>query len=185
VDNTVKKESTSLLPAMANVASRSGALINTHDFTNYFRDKFLVLDSMKIEISPNVYTVGPSTFFYLEYEYNSEIIRKKLKATDNKIELIVANIFTIDGIKKSIPSETKMSINYGNEIDHTKIKLGEFTLISPNSKELSKEVQIIIEKLKGAPIKEVKSNVTSYLSEFYGKVQKNNVDQWLTDNMNL
>jgi hypothetical protein len=185
VDNSEKEESTNLLPAMGNVASRNGALINALDFTNYFKNNFLLLDSMKIEISPSVYSTGPSTFFYLEYSHNNEVIRKKLTATENSIKFSASNIFTIDNVKNPLPAETKMTMNYGNSKENTKITLGEFTLVTPKTKELVNEIEVIINNQKDFSDEELTSNITSYLHEFYGKVQKQNLEDWLNKNINL
>ncbi|MEO9532997.1 MAG: hypothetical protein ABJG68_15695 [Crocinitomicaceae bacterium] len=177
-----EKGQTKILPAANNISSRAGALINMVDLQNHFAGKYLVLGSMELELGEEAFPMGEQSFFYLSYEHKGEQIRKKLSHHDNKLMLNEKEIFKIDG--QPIPIEEKeMALYY--RADGQSTKISEFTPVFPDLHDLKDEVAIILaefsEKDKATKIKEV----TSYLNEFYGNPQKENLTQWLEKEFDL
>jgi hypothetical protein len=171
-----EKGQTKILPAANNVSSRAGALINMVDLQNHFSGKYLVLGEMELELGEEAFPMGEQSFFYLSYEHKGEQIRKKLSHHDNKLVLNEKEIFKIDG--ESIPvAEKEMALYYRSDGESKKIS--EFTPVFPDLHDLKDEVAIILaefsEKDQATKIKEV----TSYLNEFYGSPQKENLKTWL------
>lgn len=100
-----------ILPATNNVSSRAGALINLIDIKNHFSGNYLVIGDMELEIGEEAFPQDDNNFFYLTYNYNDELIRKKLNSDGNKLLLNSDDIFKVDG--KAIPVETyEMSLFY-------------------------------------------------------------------------
>jgi hypothetical protein len=175
-----------LVPAMSNVDTRSGALINALDLKNHFTDRYLLLKELELKINKDVYPMNATNFFYLQYEYNGEKVAKKLdKFNGDVLEMTAAYIFTIDGKAVAIPRETKVSLYYRDDVNKKSNKINDFVLVVPNDKELADELKIILAELGNKSVEEKKSEVSAYLYEFYGKPQKENLDDWLKNNMSL
>jgi hypothetical protein len=175
-----------LVPAMSNVDTRSGALINALDLKNHFADRYLLLKELELKINKDVYPMSATNFFYLQYEYNGEKVAKKLdKYKDDVLELTASYIFTIDGKAVAIPRETSVSLYYRDDINKKSSKINDFVLVVPNDKELADELKIIVGELGNKSVEEKKAEVSAYLYEFYGKPQKENLDDWLKNNMSM
>lgn len=172
-----------LLPAMNNVSSRAGALINAIDLKNHFSDNYLVLDEMELKVGKDVYPMNKDNFFYLQYTYQGEGVAKRLAFHGDTLELTPRDIFTIDGKQIEIPLKTKMSIYYRDNLNNKSFRISEFTLITPNNKDLKEELEVISGELTEDESEKVKDEITSYLNEFYGKPQKENLSAWLKKNM--
>ena len=171
-----KKGQAKVLPATNNIASRSGALINKIDLQNHFSGNYLVIGKMELEISEKSFPQDEKHFFYLAYEYNKELIRKKLPSNGNKLILNKDEIFMIDN--ESVPAQKiEMALYYMD--NGSGAKLAEFTPVFPELTNLKSEVEIIMgeyaDKANDVKVKEI----TAYLNEFYGKPQKDNLKMWL------
>lgn len=175
-------DAVNLLPAMSNVATRSGALINALDLKNHFSENYLLLDEMELKINSEVYPMNNNNFFYLQYEMNGEIIPKKLSHNDDKLELTAKEIFTVDGKAQPVPEKTKMSLYYRDDANKKSTKISEFTLVVPNTDELKVELKVILGEMKSKDDETLKSEITAYMYEFYGKPQKENLEDWLSKN---
>ncbi len=174
-----------LLPAMNNVSSRAGALINAIDLKNHFSENYLVLGELELKISKESYPMSKDNFFYLQYGYNGEIIPKKLPFHGDTLEFTPKEIFTIDGKEVKVPSKTDVSIYYRDNVNKKSVKVSDFTLVVPNNKELLEELKVITGELQGKKEEKIKDEVTAYLNEFYGKPNKDNLSYWLKKNMKL
>ncbi len=171
-----KKGQPKILPATNNIASRSGALLNRIDLENHFTGKYLVIGKMMLEIGEKAFPQNEKNFFYLVYNYNGELIRKKLNYDGKMLILNAEDIFKIDN--KSIPvQKIEMALYYMNS--GTAEKISVFNPVFPELNDLKSEVEIIVgeysDKDEEVKIKEV----TAYLNEFYGKPQKDNLKNWL------
>ena len=171
-----EKGQTKILPAANNVSSRAGALINMIDLQNHFSGKYLVLGEMQLELGKEAFPMNDESFFYLSYLHNEEQIRKKLKSNDNKLILNKDDIFKIDG--QAIPVEEKeMTLYYRNDGQSQKVSV--FTPVFPDNSDLKDEVAIILQEFESKDDKLKIKEVTSYLNEFYGSPQKQNLGEWL------
>lgn len=174
-----------LLPAMNNVSSRAGALINAIDLKNHFSDKYLILDEMELKVGKDVYPMSKDNFFYLQYTYEGETIPKKLPFHGDTLELSPKDIYTIDGKPREVPLNTKTSIYYRDNAAKKSVKISEFNMIVPNNEELKDELNVITGELSDKKSDKVKNEITAYLNEFYGKPQKENLKDWLSKNMKM
>lgn len=171
-----EKGQTKLLPAANNISSRSGALINLIDLQNHFTGNYLVLDKLSLEVGAENFPMDNKHFFYLSYEHEGEKIRKKMSFEGNKLEIDKEEIFKVDGA--SIPiTKTQMTLYYRE--DSASKKINSFTPVFPDLTELKDEVQIIMDEFETKSAKVKVQEITAYLDEFYGKPQKENLNEWL------
>jgi hypothetical protein len=175
-----------LVPAMSNVDTRSGALVNALDLKNHFSERYLLLKELELKINKDVYPMNANNFFYLQYEYNGEKVAKKLdKFKEDVLEMTASYIFTIDGKAVAIPRETKVALYYRDDVNKKSNKINDFVLVVPNDSELVDEIKIILADLGNKTMEEKKAEISAYLYEFYGKPQKENLDDWLKNNMGI
>jgi biopolymer transport protein ExbD len=186
-DNNSK--GSNLVPAMNSVATRSGAIINMIDLKNVFSENYVIIDEVRLKIGKDAFPmVEGEKFFYVEYEYNGEVIPKILKHVGDTLILSRKEIFTIDGKAVENPSVTELKLYYRDE---TKGDLGESTPIStfnavfPDNKSLKEEVKIILDELAKKTEKQKLEDVLSYINEFYGKPDKDNVKTFLSEQFGL
>jgi len=181
--SAAEKGQTKILPAANNISSRSGALLNMIDLQSHFAGDYLILDEVVLEIGIENFPMDESHFFYLSFEYNGEKIRKKLEYTESN-QLIISKdeIFKIDGESIAVQN-MEMALYYREGEVSTKVS--EFKPVFPNLQELKDEVEIIINEFadKDAGVKV--QEITAYLTEFYGKPEKDNLNQWLDKNFML
>lgn len=171
-----EKGQTKILPAANNISSRAGALINMIDLQNHFKGKYLVIETMKLELGKEAFPMNDESFFYLSYEHNGEDIRKKL---DNDGEFLILDkkeIFKIDG--EPIPVEEKeMTLYYRSEGKSKKVNT--FTPVFPPKEDLKEEIEIILSEYEDKDDKTKIKEVTAYLNEFYGHPQQENLAEFM------
>ncbi len=177
--NSIAGEASNLLPAMSNVATRSGAINSSFDLKNNFQGDYLILEEQKVAVNIASFPLNEKTFFYLQYELKGETIAKKLKNQNGNIILNTQDIYTIDGIKMPIPLKIKMSLYYKVEKDNKTTKISDFVLIAPDNENLKSEIKVLLENLNTKETDVITEEVASFLYEFYGKPQTENVKYWL------
>lgn len=182
-DNSGKSN---LLPAMNNISSRAGALLNMIDLKNHFDGNYLVIGKMELEIGKEAFPLDNDNFFYVQYEYNGETIPKKLPKNEeeNKVIFDPDEIFKIDG--KPVDADPSSMTLYYRKVDEKKsIKINDFKPVFPTKEDLKSEVQIIIDEFEDKSDKEKIDEITAYLNEFYGKPDKDNLAEWLEEEFSL
>lgn len=179
-----KNITSNLLPAMANISSRAGALINFIDLQNHFKGNYLILNKTAIKISSDNFPMDDRNLFYIRYQYKGEPINKKLAFKADTLYIDKKELFTVDG--KTIPvSDTKEVTLFYMETGNKSSLINAFTLVTPDNEELKNEIQIILSTLKDKPYKDKVNEVVSYLNEYYGKPDEDNVKEWLEENFGL
>jgi hypothetical protein len=173
-----------LLPAMNNISSRAGALLNIIDLQNHFQGKYVVLGKMKLKIGEDAFPMDKNHFFYLQFDYNGETIRKQLPIEDGKMVLNKPDIYKIDG--KAIDGDiSEMTLYYRDQEKKTSSKINSFHPVFPDAQILKDELNIIISEYSDKEADKKKSEITSYINEFYGKPDKDNLAEYLEAEFNL
>jgi hypothetical protein len=171
-----------MLPAVNNISSRSGALLNVVDLKKHFSDRYLVLKRSEVQIGQESFPMEGDQFFYLTYEYNDEKIAKKLRSEGSYLIFDRDEIYQIDG--KPIPYEEKeMTLYYRRDGKGTKINT--FTPVFPDMEELRAEVELLLATFDKESDDKKIEEVTGYLQEFYGNPHKDNLKSWLKAEFNL
>ncbi len=182
-DNNSSSVKSSLLPPMSNISTRAGSILNLNDLKINFTGNYLVLKQIEFPITKAVFPMNDSCFFYFTYKYNEESINKKLSHRGDTLLIIEKELFMVDG--KSIhPAESTLVKSY-YYMSKKPIYINEFNIITPNNDQIVKEVKMILDGSKNKSYNDIIDDVSSYLNEFYGKIEKNNVQLWLKDNFNL
>ena len=177
--NGVKSKAT-LLPAMNNISSRSGALINAIDLKNHFSGNYLVLEESRLQISDKGYPMNDDSFFFIRYIYEGETINKKLAYDGDKLIINKEELFKVDGEPIDPTAITECELYYRAGSKNTLI--GSFNPVFPETEALKKEVSIIMQELSGKTEDEKIEELTSYLNEYYGKPDRDNLRNWLAAN---
>ncbi|MEX1193277.1 MAG: hypothetical protein WED10_02720 [Brumimicrobium sp.] len=173
-----KSKKTNLVPAVNNISSRSGALVNELDLKNHFSGKYLVLKRLELPISENNFPQDANHFFFISYEYEGEKIAKKLSNDGNKLIIDEEELFTID--ETPIGSfNTKMTLFYRNAETKENRTISTFEPIFPNYDLLEKEVNVILNEYEEKDEDKQFNEVKGYLTEFYGKPYDDNLKTWI------
>ena len=153
------------------------------DLQSHFSGDYLILDEVVLELGKENFPMDESHFFYLSYEFSGEKIRKKLDYSEsNQLILSKDEIFKIDGEPIAVQN-VGMALYYRE--GETSTKVSEFKPVFPNLLELKDEVEIIIDEFAYNDAELKVQEITAYLTEFYGKPQKENLNQWLNKNFSL
>ncbi len=171
-----------LTPSMNNISSRAGAIINKIDLSNYFSDNYVIIEKSYIKVSSSTFKMDDDNFFYIQYNYKGEDIPKKLKYKNDTIIINKTELFTIDGWPITNPNISKMELMYMSKEKGGSIYISSFNPIFPDSKELLSEIDLIIETVNNKSKEDKVKEVTGYINEMYGKIDKENVEIWLVEN---
>lgn len=169
--------SSNFLPSMYNISSRGGLLLGSTDLSTHFSGRYVILNKNGIKINKEAYPMNEDHFFFLRYVFKGEEINKKLFFSADTLFIDKASLFTVDG--SSIPNADytliKLFYRNGNE----SVFISEFDLIFPDMDQLAKETEIILSETRGKQSDDIIRVTGSYITEFYGKVQADNLAQWL------
>jgi hypothetical protein len=168
-----------LIPAINNISSRSGAIINIIDLQNHFKGDVCVIERTAIKIASKDYAMSPDNFFYLEYFYKGEKINKKMSYAGDSLVIDRAELYKVDGSTIPSPDTKEVTLYYRNSKENKSYNISTFNLVFPDNDELKKEVNIILDEIKTKPNTNKVDEVMSYLTEFYGKPSKDNVKGWM------
>lgn len=182
--NQGNKSGANYLPAMSNVSTRGGALINSIDLKNHFSGNYVILDKVDIQINSPDFPMDDKNFFYLRYKYKDEDINKKLAFEANNLIIDRKELFTIDGKPIPNPEVTEMTLFYFKD-NNSSVRIGEFNPVFPKLDVLKEEIQVILDEYKDKSSKEKIAEVTSYINDFYGKPNVGNLKIWMEENFEL
>ncbi|MCE3295873.1 MAG: hypothetical protein K0R65_1587 [Crocinitomicaceae bacterium] len=174
-----------LLPAMNNVSSRAGAMLNAIDLEKHFSDTYLVLSGYEIEISPAAFPMDADHFFFLRYDYKGETISKKLPYKGNKLMIDGAEVLKIDGKSIELKEGSKMELVYRSSADKTSHSLSVFQPVFADEKNLALECKLILNELSGQSVESQKEQLLAYVTENYGKPHQQNWEMWLKQNLGI
>ena len=173
-----KSQKTNLVPAVNNISSRSGAIVNELDLKNHFSGNYLILNRLELPISEKTFPQDKEHFFFLSYEYKGEKIAKKLPSKGSKLIFDKEEIFSIDE-KPITPFNTEMVLFYRDATSKENMTISRFNPIFPDNESLKNEVEVILDEY-GEKTEEKKFNeVKGYLTEFYGKPYDDNLRDWM------
>lgn len=165
------------LPSMYNISSRAGSLSKSADLSAHFSGKYVVLDKHGVKIDKAAFQIDKDHFFFLRYTYKGEEINKKLSCSNDTLFIDKATLFTVDG--NPIPNADNTLIKLYYRKGKESVFISEFDLIFPDMDRLGKEAEIILNETAGKAADDKIKEVGSYITEFYGKVQVENLSEWM------
>lgn len=173
-------------PAMNNISSRAGALLNMIDLQNHFKNNYLIIDRLEVEIGDKAFPQDDNNFFFIMYKYNGEEIPKMLAHNGNKLIIDKDELFKVDGTPIAVPAGTEMQLWYMESAKEQTTFVSEFVPVFPDADELQAEVAVIIRELSDGKDYDTKvSEINAYLTEFYGKAESEHLEAWLNANFEL
>jgi len=176
-----------LTPSASNISSRAGGLNNRLDLKNHFDGKYVILGELKVVINSAAFPMDQDHFFYINYLYRGESINKRLNYNGDTLIINKDSLLRVDG--KPIRNEdiTEMKIIYfsknNGKITQSVIS-STFYPVFPKENELKEEVEIVVDVMKDQPSNEIIDAITSYISDVYGKSNKENIALWYNANFN-
>ncbi|MDX1350738.1 MAG: hypothetical protein R3279_10845 [Putridiphycobacter sp.] len=173
-----------VLPATSNIEPRGvgSVLLNRLDLKNYFSDTCVFIGDVDIVVGQEAFPLDEARFFYVTYDYKGEKIAKKIRHVNQGLELSEQYLFEIDG--KPIPTfNAEMTLYYMK--GDIASKISSFYPLFLNQNDLKQEVAVLLEELKDLSTDKKLDEVGTYISEFYGKPQKENLNDWLFHNFGL
>lgn len=173
-----KSQKTNLVPAVNNISSRSGAIVNELDLKNHFSGNYLILNRLELPVSESTFPQDKEHFFFLSYEYKGEKIAKKLPSNGNKLILDKDEIFSIDG-SPIAPFNTEMVLLYRDASSKENMTISKFNPVFPDDESLKKEVEVILNEYSDKTDEKKYNEVKGYLTEFYGKPYDDNLHEWM------
>jgi hypothetical protein len=174
------------IPGLSNISSRSGAssLRNIVDMKNYFTGNFMVFDSTNIIVNSPDFPIDDNNFFYCRYNYNNEVINKKLGFKGDTIVIYKNDLLSIDGKPILSDEVSEIQLFYYKKNENKSVLINTFNPVFAEES-LKEEVQVILDELSNKTYKEKLDAIVSYLNEFYGKPDEANLKNWLKSKFNL
>ena len=172
-----------LTPAMSNMSSRSGAIVNQMDLEKHFSGNYLIFNIEKIKVNKDNFPMNEQKFFYIRYQYKGEKINKRLSFNADSLILNQKELMTVDGKPIPNPDITEMKLFYLD--GKTSALIGDFNPVFVKDDELKEEVKIVLETIKTKSKKEKIEEILSYINDFYGKPNKENLTTWIEENFDL
>jgi hypothetical protein len=181
-NHDISNAKSNFLPPMYNIASR-GVSINDDDPADFFSGRYVVLDKQSIKIDDKKYPMDNDHFFFFRYTFKGEDINKKLGFSGDSLIIDKITLLTVDGNPIPSADNTKIKLFYRKGTES--VFISEFDLIFPDMNQLKKETEVILGEIKGKETKEKIEEVDAYISEFYGKINRENLAVWLGTNFGL
>jgi hypothetical protein len=177
-------------PPMNTVSTRgfSNELLTSKlHISNYFNEKLLVVDNLKIRINSKTFPMTENSYFFIRYMYNGDEINKRLSYKADTLVIDKNELYTVDGKPIPNPDINQMSLYYYEIIDDNSkaTYISSFDLIFIPREQLKNEVKIIIDECKNKPYDAIIAEVYDYLSTFYGAVDKSYVESWVNEDFDL
>jgi len=181
-NHNLASASSNYLPAMYNISTR-GAFENPEKLQDIFSGKYVILDRQQLVIDKAAYPMDKDHFFFLRYVYKGEEINKKLDYSGDTLIIDKKGLYTVDGQPIPSPDNTLIRLFYRN--GNESVKLSEFDLIFPDTRQLGAEVKVILESMPNRSPSQKVAEVKSYIDDQYGKINQENLLSWLDKSFNL
>jgi hypothetical protein len=163
------------------LSTRSGYIINQLDFEVFFREKLLFIDQAKLPVTSTSFPTNDKSFFFLRYDYNEEVINKKLTA--NGDGLIISPAYaTIDGREVATEEIKNTRLYYFSDGQAQLITPVNFLMVSSDS--LKPEISVIVNALRSEDPttgnEKLVDEIFDHLSTYYAKPFLEDVEMLLS-----
>ena len=173
-----------VLQATSNIEPRGPGivLLNMLDVKNSFSDTCVFIGDVNVTLGQEAFPLNESNFFYLTYMYEEEKIAKKIPFNKQELRIVERELFEIDG--EANPTIcTEMTLYYMR--GESAIKISRFTPLFPDKNLMKQEVQVLLDELGELSVDKKLDEVATFVGEFYGKPQKENLNDWLFETFEL
>jgi hypothetical protein len=175
------------LPSASKINMRAVGMGNKRDaLKTQFEGEVVILNENKIIIDTTAFPMTANKYFYIIYKYDNRTINKKLAFIKDTLLINRNELLTVNGKIIPDPKINQMELMYFKEGEtNGSSEVSIFKPIFPDKKVLSKEIKIILDQLEMNPYSDKIREVSAFITEFYGKVDENNLKNWLTDVFDL
>ncbi len=173
-----------LNPGSARLSTRSGLLLNIIDLQSHFgKERYAVLGSTRLPISPDSFPQNEKTFFFLSYSYNGEMVNKKLSFLGDTLILNASEILQVDGKAINDADISNTQLKYKGATGVIVVSTARFTF--PNETEVKSSLAVLNDNLvkQGVTKDNRISEMYAFVCEYYGSVDKDNLKLWLEKNL--
>jgi len=167
-----------LITSVEDIAMELGQSVNGPGQT------VLIIDQKEFSFSKSIYAVSNENFFFVRYQYNNEVINKKLENSSSNGFVLSTSIFSISmpNGKTIIADRTKINgpFKLYYFIDaHTSELVAEFNAVFIASSDLIKELSPLVRRFKDEHFsaKEMNLRVAEYLTQYYGAIDDDQLNQ--------
>jgi hypothetical protein len=164
------------LPPMNNLSSRAVIASTANDILEYFNGEILFLGQDTIKYDNSKLVLDKDNYFTISFDNDGVENKSILSASEG---LICINKYSL--FKDQQPKTARLTF-HGTLTNDQKV---EFVPVFPDNEKFLGEVKLIISNSSKKQRKEVVTDITSYLNDFYGKISQSTVDSWLKQNMNF
>lgn len=168
-------------PAISTVSSRGINLTTLSDLKSFFTGDFLIIDELRHRIDPLEFPMNDQKYFFVRYDYNGEVVNKRLDFDKNNLIFNVDQMLTVDGKKIGEAAQiTKMTLYYYDSTKKTpeSILINTITPVFIKTDDIRSEIAMIMDVLKEKPYEVITSEVYDYLNTFYGFIDKEPMEHW-------
>jgi hypothetical protein len=169
------------LPSSGKISSRGvNAILDVNDLKDLLEGNYVILDRVKIVLNLETFPMNEKKYFYIRYSYKNETINKKLSYSGDTLFVSKNELFTVDGKQIPNPEITEMKLMYMEEgLNYVSTPICAFTPVFPEYVQLRKEVKLIADQMSGKTYKEKFIEISSFVNDFYGKHDLENLKDWL------
>ncbi len=175
-------------PAISTVSSRAASMTTLADLKGFFSGNMLIIDKLEQKVDVSTFPMNEQQHFFVRYTYNNETINKKLLFNGDKVIINPDEIFAIDGKPISNPEQiSEITLFYYNNSNNApeSILINSFRPVFVKTADIKGEVKTIVDEFKSKNYETIISEVYDYLNNFYGYMEKEEMEKWLSNNFEL
>ncbi|HLP14408.1 MAG TPA: hypothetical protein VK177_20935 [Flavobacteriales bacterium] len=177
-------KASNLIPAINNIASRNGPILNIVDIQNLFAGNLCVIEKLKVKIAAPVFKMGGKAGFFVFYTYRGEQIPKMLSNIGDTLVIDRSELYKIDGKPIDTPDDHSVSLYYKNEKGQ-QTYISDFNLVFPNENELKNEIKMLVDESPTKSNSQKLDDISAFMLDFYGKTEAENLKPWLKKNFGI
>ncbi|BDX37989.1 hypothetical protein CYCD_13440 [Tenuifilaceae bacterium CYCD] len=175
-------------PAISTVSSRGASMTTLADLKGFFSGNMLIIDKLDQKIDASAFPMNDQKHFFVRYTYNNETINKKLNFNGDIITINPEEIFSIDGKAIENPDQiSEVTLFYYDSSNDTpeSILINSFHPVFVKTANIKGEVKTIVDEFQNKSYEMIISEVYDYLNNFYGYMEKEELEKWLNSNFEL
>lgn len=164
-------------PARGKLSTRSGGINNALDFKKHFEDGPIAVFDMRyiLNISPSAFPMNEDKFFYTQYNYEGELINKKL--SNNEASLIFdGTIYSIDDQPVDPENVGEMTLFYYNNTTQVSSQITKIQLAHVSNEDLIS----ISSNFEQPTSEENLLTISEWVNDLYGKCTAEQVAEALS-----
>jgi len=175
-------------PAISTVSSRAASMTTLADLKGFFSGNMLIIDKLEQKIDASLFPMNDQKHFFVRYNYNNETINKKLQFNGDRVIINPDEIFAIDGKPIANPEQiSEITLFYYDNSGKTpeSILINSFRPVFVKTSDIKGEIKTIVDEFKSKNYEMIISEVYDYLNNFYGYMEKEEMEKWLNSNFEL